>query len=327
MLTEKGKITSLSEIMTQVKLWELRNLIHSGIKLASQIDSKSDYYMPEIVILRQYFERVIPLCGSGGDYHLPRTKSAAEDVWCRNFWNIMNSVWKKEGRDWEKNRPIFPGNPKFDIPDRQATNAYPEPVRGDVLIAEWQQLREAFERDLQEIIVFELDEEESDFYRNIGYYAIAPNSLRRFPVGEDIQAAGRCFAAGEYTACVFHLGRTTECVLKNLAQRRKIEFYGRDAKTKKLDKKNPKSWGKLEDEIRKRAHGIKNDSIKTAYSDAVAASRKLRRLRNNVDHASILGSKIYETKDRDEVKSIWSATKDFIEFAAQTFPIRKQAKS
>ena len=166
-------------------------------------------------------------------------------------------------------------------------------------------------------MVFELDGEEAEFYSHKGHYAMEPVTLKRFPIEKDVLAAGRSFAVGEYTACICHLGRATESIVKNLAKRRGISFYNKHDQ--------PKSWAAINSELRGQITSgqIKDRNVRAAYSHAVNSSDRLRKLRNGVDHASALGSKFYD--DRDEVKIIWKETKAFIEFAAQTFPNRKAA--
>lgn len=93
-------------------------------------------------------------------------------------------------------------------------------VEGGCTMAELQQqmttLRETFEDELQSKLVLCIPADRAKYFSNDnlfgGYVALA---LPR--VIEDVDEAGKCFAAGRFTACVFHLMRVLEVGVQELA--------------------------------------------------------------------------------------------------------------
>lgn len=268
----------------------------------NEIERDKQYGMERIVLFRSIYQLILTDC-TKGEFSLPATQEAAQELWHRNAWHYTANQWKKFGRD---------------------KSGYPEPVPGHVLLTELAQLRGALERDLRAIALLELDPRDVGFYDQTGELAVNSDIFSRYPaIEKDIRAAGRCFGVAEYTSCVFHLGRATEVVVKDLARRRKIPFFNKD-KNKKIDKSKPKSWGQLNNEMRGQITSgkLREPNMRMAYSHAILSSDRLRKLRNEVSHASFLGSKHYDEKNSgDEVREIWRETKIFLEYAAQTFPI------
>lgn len=199
-----------------------------------------------------------------------------------------------------------------------------------MFLAEWEEVKEAFHLDLESIHVFELTSDESDFYLHTGQFAFDAFAFRQFPtIEKDIKAAGRSFATGEYTGCVFFLMRATEIVTQKIASKFGVTPDWPDANQPNR-REGKKAWGdfiaSLEIEIGPTiaTTRISDETIRTNLSHAMVASRRLKRLRNDTDHIYLLLSEFY---DKDEALWIWKETKRFIEHAAKTFRKRHSPRS
>lgn len=142
-----------------------------------------------------------------------------------------------------------------------------------------------------------------------------PSIVTGFPeTGDDIEAAGRCFAFDENTACVFHLMRVVEHGLRRLARLVDIE--------------DPKpSWGAILQKLEKYA-------LRTEYKDLPPVVQRHREFirevlprmqgiqhawRNKVDH---VGDKLVPIQQIDPktASEIMTATEAFMRMLAREFP-------
>ncbi len=128
--------------------------------------------------------------------------------------------------------------------------------------------------------------------------------IERFPIsGNDIEEAGKCYAAGRDTACVFHLMRVMEIGLRTL---------GASLKDARLDPKKNPSWDailkKCEEElakpIRDRAPEWRDDD--TFYSTATANLRAVKDAwRNPTLH-------VEQNYNEETALEIWNSVRAFM---------------
>ena len=301
--------------MLKINLREIEAIVNDARRTHSLIQPESMYRMEQLTHIREFYQLLFDkICFETSNRftcYLPRTKQAAFELWNRNQWGFWIEQWKIMGRS----RPASP-------PGFVYETMYPEPVKGHTLLAEWGQLKYAFETDLSEILVFELDGEEAEYYNHTGHFAFDAAVLDKYPaIRRDIQSAGHSVALEGYTGAVFHLCRATEIVTQDLAARYGItpDFPDRwqpDQRPKR------KAWGDyigaLEWVIGTNTGNsqVPDEEERAHLSGAVVASRRLKNLRNNTDHIYMGISEFY---DKDEAISIWKRTKEFIDHAAQTF--------
>jgi hypothetical protein len=132
--------------------------------------------------------------------------------------------------------------------------------------------------------------------------------LRAFPSAtKDIEAAARCFAVDEWTACVFHLMRTLEHGLRSLSGMVNLP----------ADAMEQENWGNVIDQIEKKIRELKNDPKSPAktqklqiYSEAAAQFRYFKDAwRNHVSHSRV-------TYDPRDAESVWNHVKEFMQHMA-----------
>jgi hypothetical protein len=129
-----------------------------------------------------------------------------------------------------------------------------------------------------------------------------------FEAKKDIEAASRCFALDEWTACVFHLMRTLEQGLRKLAG-----LVGLPPDVIAVE-----NWKNVIDRIEKKIRELENGpkgSAKTdklqAYSEAATQFRYFKDAwRNHVSHSRAF----YDPRD---AASIWNHVKEFMQSLAK----------
>lgn len=100
-------------------------------------------------------------------------------------------------------------------------------------------LRERIEDELDDIVFLFVPNDEVSYYENKTLFG--DDVAAKFnQASEDIEEAGNCFAAGRYTACVFHLMRVLEYGLRALSRNLKVRL----PRPVELEE-----WGKLISEI------------------------------------------------------------------------------
>lgn len=124
--------------------------------------------------------------------------------------------------------------------------------------------------------------------------------VNKFPkVIADIQEAGKCFAAGLYTASVFHLMRIMEHSTQYLGKRLNVALV------------HEKNWHNILDEVDKAIKGLptKNSRQKAIRNRFAEASAHLRMVkdawRNDVMHPK-------ETYTEEEAERVFRNVKDFM---------------
>jgi hypothetical protein len=140
----------------------------------------------------------------------------------------------------------------------------------------------------------------------------------RFPKATpDIAEAGRCLAASRWTACVVHLMRALEFVLKSIRANTKA--------------KNAHDWGGLIKGInmalasRAASAGPQASSAQRArarfYKEAIERFDRIRDVRRNpASHAG-------KTFKEHEARAIYASTKDFMAYLADGWPSKKRSGS
>lgn len=115
----------------------------------------------------------------------------------------------------------------------------------------------------------------------------------------DIQEAGKCFAAGLYTACVFHLMRVMEHSTQYLGKRLGISLV------------QEKNWHNILDEVDKAIKGMptktsRQKALRNRFAEASAHLRMVKDAwRNDVMHPK-------ETYTEEEAERVFRNVKDFM---------------
>lgn len=129
---------------------------------------------------------------------------------------------------------------------------------------------------------------------------------------QDIKDAGNSLAVGLYTACVFHLMRTTEHGLRKLARRLKVKLLCHNKPTP-LEEED---WNKIITGIRNKveeARGLKPKRKKREqlglYSDLAEYALYLQHIRNDVSHTRA-------SYNDPEAKAVWSRVRPFMQLIA-----------
>jgi hypothetical protein len=149
---------------------------------------------------------------------------------------------------------------------------------------------------------FHLDQRDVSFYLTKEPFGQAVS--HKFALAcEDIEEAGKCLALQQSTACVFHLMRAMEVVVKRLGKRLKV-------------KNVEKEWGKI------------LSDIGNAISQMPKGTERERKKRNNWSEAHV---NLYHVKQawrndtmhpkqtytRDEALKVYEATRTFISHLAE----------
>lgn len=139
---------------------------------------------------------------------------------------------------------------------------------------------------------------------SLAYYSDAPlfgdQVANKFgKTTSDIQEAGKCFAVGRYTACVFHLMRIMEFAVQYLGAKLGISLV------------TEKNWANILDQVDKAIKTLptKNSSQKAKRNRLSEASAHLRMVkdawRNDVMHPK-------ETYTDEEAERVFRNVKDFM---------------
>jgi len=108
-------------------------------------------------------------------------------------------------------------------------------------------LRWSFIYELQGRVILMVRADHGNFYDIEGTF-LGAELLNRFSdIAEDATEAGNCFAVARYTACVFHLMRLLERILRRLAKKIKVTF-------------NPErdTWERILKRLNKKISGMPN---------------------------------------------------------------------
>jgi hypothetical protein len=162
----------------------------------------------------------------------------------------------------------------------------------------------------EQIILHEMEDElflyvpsdRAEFY--LSKQLFGPDVQNSFPsAAGDVEEAGKCFAAGRYTACVFHLMRVLEIGLRSLSGT--LNSPG-------LNPKNNPNWGDLlrgcNDELAKppskRSPEWQADTV--FFSEATANLRAVKDAwRNPTMHVEI-------SYDEQKARDVWNASVAFM---------------
>jgi HEPN domain-containing protein len=87
------------------------------------------------------------------------------------------------------------------------------------------ELHREIQRELSLVLLMEIPKRNVDYYEQANLFG--EKVSRKFPkTVTDIQEAGRCFAVGRYTACVFHLMRVMEIGVQHLGKKLELTLTG-----------------------------------------------------------------------------------------------------
>lgn len=173
------------------------------------------------------------------------------------------------------------------------------PTRGESEVIEKgaQQVINIIEKESRtRIFLFVLPEKVS-FYKGESLFGQSVDDA--FPSAKiGIEEAGKCFAMGRNTACVFHLMRVLEVALNALAKKFCAGF-------------EHSSWGKIIDGIEAKItdRTIKSDDERF-YSEAASHLRLLKNAwRNYVMHE-------HDTYDEERAQRVWNHVQELMEHLA-----------
>jgi len=124
--------------------------------------------------------------------------------------------------------------------------------------------------------------------------------LERFPTAiSEVEEAGKCYALGRNTACVFHLMRTTEIGLRTIAKELSVPFDSNG------------SWGSLLKQIKDAAEKLHpSDEWTDFYRDIIARLHAVKDAwRNPTMHFD-------RSYSQDEAKDIFAMVSSFIRHLA-----------
>lgn len=168
--------------------------------------------------------------------------------------------------------------------------------------SEWRALREAIEDDVKERYAQYMPREHAKLILGIDEEWQVP--LSRFAVRDEIAAAASCLAVTQPTACVFHLMRAMEVVVKRLARRFDLPT-GADV-----------TWVVLTGNMTTKINSWKKDTVvqrkkKAAWSAAVSNLHHVgRATRNPTMHPAMS----YTPK---QAKQVYDATRAFMTEVAE----------
>jgi hypothetical protein len=179
----------------------------------------------------------------------------------------------------------------------------------------FEKLRETMSYQLNDVMFLHILPENIKYYDERQLFKsepFKPYVKDKFPITiRDIEEAGKCFALGRYTGCVFHLMRVAEIGLRALARDRRIKF----------DKKSPielKQWKEIFDKLENEEGRIKNLPTNTAreaqfafYHGAMMDLRAFQHLyRDRTMHAR-------EFYDREQANKAMSRVASFMNTLAE----------
>ncbi|SRR6266436_613095 len=108
--------------------------------------------------------------------------------------------------------------------------------------------------ELRSIYFFHVPQQNARYYPNSQEYEIpllTPYSKKKFPKSiEDSEEAGKCFALGRYTACVFHLMRVMERGVQRLGKKLKVAIPVEE-----------KDWGVISSSINGALRRLPNSTV------------------------------------------------------------------
>jgi hypothetical protein len=97
-------------------------------------------------------------------------------------------------------------------------------LRCGVLYASLRAILNGVEKNVEERRFLILSQDEAEYYANVNIFGESFNKVYPFGATRDAVEAGSCYAAGLYTACVFHCMRVAEYALRKLASNRMLRI-------------------------------------------------------------------------------------------------------
>lgn len=165
----------------------------------------------------------------------------------------------------------------------------------DEILGNLVNIRHRFRDELMDCMLIGLDARETQEYREtIDTFEIDLPNRFSAQVEEDIDEAGKCLALDRNTACVFHLMRAMEQVLKHLALKLDIENV-------------EKEWGKLLSEIDGKIQAMPKGKERDEWSECRANLYHVKQAwRNSTMHPK-------ETYTNSQARDILRAVRSFME--------------
>ena len=277
-----AKVISLYDLMIELNLTKIRESLDGAEKEFSAIQKNKTYSESESFFYWNVFVSLTNVLFHDSNArsdrrqglpYLPETFNRAQEIFDAQPWASHRSGTRKVGY-----KP-----PSQKIPD----HLKPKKTKGATFLYEWENLKRAFDTDLKNIKVLQLEKDESALYANLTPFGLMV--AKRFPqIKGDVIEAAQCLALARYPATVFHLMRATEVIVHLLAKKLGVELYEIPPKGQPPTKH--KEWHNLVDQIGaatkalpKRTAAEKEKGKRYGY--AADHLMNVKEERNNVCHA------------------------------------------
>lgn len=317
---EKGRIfeqlTSLNDIMLDLKLEELFSIIWRLRKNISEIKSDSRYDFMATMAVRKPMWDLRKMIRQE-EILLPHTLEQLNRILVRRNWQNLVAVYENFEQSYELRPSAELTEEDIEKKQNEAKDIFfrVNDMWGITppsdLLSELEQFMEALESDFKSIHLIELTEEEAKYYE--GKEAFDSSIIAEFPeIEADVKEAALCFGVARYTACVFHLMRAMEIGVQMLAH----DIFGLD-----LQKPNGSDyeWSNLVEMLEKQHRDrqkantpktTKDKEIWAEFGHAISHFANVKTDRHRVCHSRDLKTSEYsKTKTAD----IYSEVKKFFE--------------
>ena len=159
--------------------------------------------------------------------------------------------------------------------------------------------------ELEEVVLYCLSEGAERYYNPTEPLFSEEVDARMPKASEDVREAGKCFAVGRYTACVFHLMRAMEAAIQVISSRLGIEKVERE-------------WGKLLSDIGAKIAAMPKSDDKNEWSAAHANLYHVKQAwRNDTMHPK-------RTYTEEEAREVFEAMRAFMRHLASMLPVSEE---